>query len=129
MYFFFFSSRRRHTRFSRDWSSDVCSSDLENRASRSSFEFALRGTESAGERPFLVAEKLARNELFRNRPGMNGDERPLTASAAVVQTAGDELFAGPRLADDENGRAGRCDAFDTRENFAHPRRTSDHALE
>src|SRR5690606_36419355 len=29
--FFFFSSRRRHTRFSRDWSSDVCSSDLEQR--------------------------------------------------------------------------------------------------
>src|SRR5690606_40845931 len=28
---FFFSSRRRHTRFSRDWSSDVCSSDLTHR--------------------------------------------------------------------------------------------------
>src|SRR2546422_2185179 len=28
IYFFFFSSRRRHTRCSRDWSSDVCSSDL-----------------------------------------------------------------------------------------------------
>src|SRR5690606_40740968 len=28
LYLFFFSSRRRHTRFSRDWSSDVCSSDL-----------------------------------------------------------------------------------------------------
>src|SRR2546429_4123346 len=28
--FFFFSSRRRHTRCSRDWSSDVCSSDLRN---------------------------------------------------------------------------------------------------
>src|SRR5207247_6420223 len=26
--FFFFSSRRRHTRSTRDWSSDVCSSDL-----------------------------------------------------------------------------------------------------
>src|SRR5207249_5816257 len=26
---FFFSSRRRHTRSKRDWSSDVCSSDLE----------------------------------------------------------------------------------------------------
>src|SRR5215813_2517442 len=26
---FFFSSRRRHTRCGRDWSSDVCSSDLE----------------------------------------------------------------------------------------------------
>src|SRR6266498_1679734 len=28
MFFFFFSSRRRHTRCGRDWSSDVCSSDL-----------------------------------------------------------------------------------------------------
>src|SRR3712207_5378295 len=28
IYFFFFSSRRRHTRYWRDWSSDVCSSDL-----------------------------------------------------------------------------------------------------
>src|SRR6266702_6286228 len=28
MFFFFFSSRRRHTRWPRDWSSDVCSSDL-----------------------------------------------------------------------------------------------------
>src|SRR6266542_4820613 len=28
IYFFFFSSRRRHTRCYRDWSSDVCSSDL-----------------------------------------------------------------------------------------------------
>src|SRR5690349_22114065 len=28
IFFFFFSSRRRHTRSLRDWSSDVCSSDL-----------------------------------------------------------------------------------------------------
>src|SRR3989475_4913684 len=32
--FFFFSSRRRHTRFDCDWSSDVCSSDLMTVASR-----------------------------------------------------------------------------------------------
>src|SRR5690625_6186495 len=31
--FFFFSSRRRHTRWPRDWSSDVCSSDLPRRKS------------------------------------------------------------------------------------------------
>src|SRR5260370_25301257 len=31
-YLFFFSSRRRHTRFKCDWSSDVCSSDLTARA-------------------------------------------------------------------------------------------------
>src|SRR3989440_13024191 len=30
-FFFFFSSRRRHTRSDRDWSSDVCSSDLVRR--------------------------------------------------------------------------------------------------
>src|SRR2546427_3286347 len=30
--FFFFSSRRRHTRFDCDWSSDVCSSDLSVKA-------------------------------------------------------------------------------------------------
>src|SRR5438105_7928865 len=29
VFFFFFSSRRRYTRSTRDWSSDVCSSDLE----------------------------------------------------------------------------------------------------
>src|SRR5947209_17205665 len=31
IFFFFFSSRRRHTRYWRDWSSDVCSSDLPER--------------------------------------------------------------------------------------------------
>src|SRR5258707_4754918 len=33
---FFFSSRRRHTRYWRDWSSDVCSSDLGDRIGRKS---------------------------------------------------------------------------------------------
>src|SRR2546422_9505319 len=40
MGFFFFSSRRRHTRCSRDWSSDVCSSDLES-------ELSIRGSRGA----------------------------------------------------------------------------------
>src|SRR5437879_11383545 len=31
---FFFSSRRRHTRYIGDWSSDVCSSDLDHRVTR-----------------------------------------------------------------------------------------------
>src|SRR5947209_9938953 len=35
MLFFFFSSRRRHTRYWRDWSSDVCSSDLYDAAAES----------------------------------------------------------------------------------------------
>src|SRR2546421_2402773 len=42
--FFFFSSRRRHTRSDRDWSSDVCSSDLQ----RSTFNHLGRGAQGAG---------------------------------------------------------------------------------
>src|SRR6266849_468097 len=41
--FFFFSSRRRHTRSTRDWSSDVCSSDLND--------------EIRGRRPFLASRQ------------------------------------------------------------------------
>src|SRR5256885_11081599 len=37
MYFFFFSSRRRHTRLQGDWSSDVCSSDLEHCSRQGAF--------------------------------------------------------------------------------------------
>src|SRR5690554_5619233 len=42
-FFFFFSSRRRHTRCGRDWSSDVCSSDL-HRAGHLLHRHAARGT-------------------------------------------------------------------------------------
>src|SRR5256885_12944064 len=41
--FFFFSSRRRHTRLQGDWSSDVCSSDLLDIDSRDVLEGALQG--------------------------------------------------------------------------------------
>src|SRR5207253_5235767 len=34
LFCFFFSSRRRHTRWPRDWSSDVCSSDLDRDTDR-----------------------------------------------------------------------------------------------
>src|SRR5205809_7988485 len=39
---FFFSSRRRHTRCSRDWSSDVCSSDLRHQHHLAVLEPPLR---------------------------------------------------------------------------------------
>src|SRR6266498_4515847 len=51
LFFFFFSSRRRHTRCGRDWSSDVCSSDLslEGEAGRTSYADGAVRIESAGE--------------------------------------------------------------------------------
>src|SRR5690606_40354598 len=45
---FFFSSRRRHTRFSRDWSSDVCSSDLAGLNPNSLIQLLRRILEQAG---------------------------------------------------------------------------------
>src|SRR5690606_39586971 len=54
---FFFSSRRRHTRFSRDWSSDVCSSDLEEWQARLRTRGAI----------LFVGDGL-RRALFRVRP-------------------------------------------------------------
>src|SRR3989442_644711 len=44
---FFFSSRRRHTRCGRDWSSDVCSSDLAPGRGRRSYEHAPRAQQLA----------------------------------------------------------------------------------
>src|SRR5437868_15362386 len=44
MILFFFSSRRRHTRSKRDWSSDVCSSDLLEAARKASVERVIYGS-------------------------------------------------------------------------------------
>src|SRR5438874_5114076 len=45
---FFFSSRRRHTRSLRDWSSDVCSSDLPEGEAYLDFQRALKGLLNRG---------------------------------------------------------------------------------
>src|SRR5699024_11668000 len=50
---FFFSSRRRHTRSKRDWSSDVCSSDLDIR--QMGYEIAVP---VKGDRVFLMDERI-----------------------------------------------------------------------
>src|SRR5690606_41130736 len=52
---FFFSSRRRHTRFSRDWSSDVCSSDLY----RGEIKVALLNTDADEPYDVAVGDRIA----------------------------------------------------------------------
>src|SRR5438445_8631893 len=52
VFFFFFSSRRRHTRYWRDWSSDVCSSDLKDYGMR--FDMMLDGK-------FIVSNEIQIN--------------------------------------------------------------------
>src|SRR6266704_4061491 len=53
---FFFSSRRRHTRSKRDWSSDVCSSDLRHKPSVERVVMAYFGVQTRGA-PSTAAEQ------------------------------------------------------------------------
>src|SRR5690606_27199216 len=63
IFLFFFSSRRRHTRFSRDWSSDVCSSDLVRVGLE---EVAVHRSELVG--PIVVGQVVE----FVDEPQSNG---------------------------------------------------------
>src|SRR5690606_1148905 len=59
LHFFFISSRRRHTRFSRDWSSDVCSSDLATELGRDLSDEEMGVVSSvAGGNPLAVLESV-----------------------------------------------------------------------
>src|SRR5690606_40443347 len=73
---FFFSSRRRHTRFSRDWSSDVCSSDLSG-----------RGEEVTGQRLDRAGEQRGtggRTRVEAVREDIVGDAAQLRIDDGVV---------------------------------------------
>src|SRR5690625_2753872 len=62
MRLFFFSSRRRHTRWPRDWSSDVCSSDLVYEESLDNVEGILYVKDLL---PYLEEEEFAWQKLLR----------------------------------------------------------------
>src|SRR2546429_6144656 len=64
--FFFFSSRRRHTRCSRDWSSDVCSSDLGFRyATMGGVSIGVEDLEIPAEKSSLLHDAEGRVERFQ----------------------------------------------------------------
>src|SRR5690606_26653860 len=82
------SSRRRHTRFSRDWSSDVCSSDL----------VAGEALEERGERRMLMPQRL----LQRHRRHLRQERQilgllPLRESGVSRLVGGGFLFGGVAL--------------------------------
>src|SRR5216683_7664924 len=60
--FFFFSSRRRHTRSDRDWSSDVCSSDLTDHV----FDPPKHSEDECRERDMTYARPLFVTARFMN---------------------------------------------------------------
>src|SRR5256885_8287253 len=59
--FFFFSSRRRHTRLQGDWSSDVCSSDL---LYRDRFRFAVEPASVALGQPQFPKGQIHEDKFF-----------------------------------------------------------------
>src|SRR5690606_40309947 len=90
---FFFPSRRRHTRFSRDWSSDVCSSDLEPDDRIAVFAFTLDGIHPHDIATILDAEGIAIRaghhcaQLLVRRLGVGSTAR----ASCFVYTAPEEL--------------------------------------
>src|SRR6267378_5167468 len=67
--FFFFSSRRRHTRSLRDWSSDVCSSDLGGTPRSGRRYFHYRGGKYSGApvpRPASLAALFSSFRVIRS---------------------------------------------------------------
>src|SRR5215475_15600383 len=89
--FFFFSSRRRHTRFSRDWSSDVCSSDLARRLVKDALPLAGRGGAEVLVRvnndPALLADDIDAAVHL----GLDGLSIPKAESAAQIHAIVDQL--------------------------------------
>src|SRR5260370_32410406 len=94
--FFFFSSRRRHTRFKCDWSSDVCSSDLNLRFTRlSTYKLSPLGDEILRVRstmktlyaPPLLAAILAVTLVGGPISPAFGQDAPQTPQAAPAKPA------------------------------------------
>src|SRR2546421_964172 len=67
VFFFFFSSRRRHTRSDRDWSSDVCSSDLSAAAVPSSATSISSAPRRAPKRGLPPTSRLRSTRDFKER--------------------------------------------------------------
>src|SRR3989475_11905574 len=88
MRFFFFSSRRRHTRFDCDWSSDVCSSDLEVRYVEETVSLAMRRISvidvAGGHQPIW-------NEIRTAGVVMNGEIYNFQAGRNALIAKGDQF--------------------------------------
>src|SRR2546430_11625836 len=86
--FFFFSSRRRHTRFDCDWSSDVCSSDLPGPRDQPAHEAwahdVKRGTDDGAEQPARRTHEPSLRPV-RDEVGARGPGYDLDLRASLVQ--------------------------------------------
>src|SRR6266511_141877 len=94
IFFFFFSSRRRHTRFSRDWSSDVCSSDLAPVAIGEEAEMANPDEAIGDDVEQEAPDELVDRELHDLHSVAVSRVPPAEADAAISE--GEEAVVGER---------------------------------
>src|SRR3712207_9432453 len=77
VFVFFFSSRRRHTRYWRDWSSDVCSSDLVwERVREKGFPFDVTGIRAPDADGTVLFEVPDAKSGGPDYPAVMGMSRP-----------------------------------------------------
>src|SRR2546422_11541746 len=83
--FFFFSSRRRHTRCSRDWSSDVCSSDLRLYAGMTGQRISTTGSDPTKASAFATRDDATGtvSVLFGRHESCTPKENELCHQAAA----------------------------------------------
>src|SRR3712207_8963520 len=76
LFFFFFSSRRRHTRYWRDWSSDVCSSDLVPQGELKGARVTKLGRRFYTDELIEVRDAQGRvgYDIYNNPPGRHEEE-------------------------------------------------------
>src|SRR5438045_8726304 len=83
--FFFFSSRRRHTRCLSDWSSDVCSSDLQNLVPREEMSMQrIRDWMAANPEEAPKLRATNRSYIFFRITGLSNDGEPAGAQGAPL---------------------------------------------
>src|SRR5208283_5405088 len=83
------------------------------------FEFARLAGGRSGKSSFFVTEKLALQQIFRNRGAVDLDERPGGAARFFVNGARNEVFAHSALAAQKNGGVGGRNPFNGGEHFLH----------
>src|SRR5256884_254307 len=92
---FFFSSRRRHTRCSRDWSSDVCSSDLVFEESLAAPHLRAARTSKRGESKSAVSGRIATLEevLAATKEYLHSVIETQEATNEELQSANEEILS------------------------------------
>src|SRR5256885_10767691 len=86
-WFFFFSSRRRHTRLQGDWSSDVCSSDLRLSLQAEPLDLGAVLRDAA-------ESVRAQVEKRRHQLDLQAPEAPLTVHADRIRVRSEERRVG-----------------------------------